>query len=326
VVAFSSRQICNGQIQVQAPKGRSEALCKGGKRGQCETGQNFSLVPNVAAIQVAKKLVNSDFKNNRVEDPTKICEKQQKKVKKFCKEYFDKAVAKHRAYEQKKAERLAKEGEGQPGCSKNGDSKPGSGSPLPARYDMVDAKDDDSDDDDVKTSDDEVGKTEGKQFSPAFDGECLKRKRAATDDRRPDDRGVSPSKRQKSSTPTPTAEGHPAMDLGGEVGDSEEYHIRSRRDGYDEEEGAIPPPPPPPPPPPMGVQTDEDDDIQNDDDDETAEMGVDPDFGKPLRYDKLREDEAHQNGFPSDSPISDGYCAGGNEELKPPPIGIEGRV
>ena len=54
------------------------------------------------AKEVAKKLVNSDFKNNRVEDPTQISEKQQKKVKNFCKEYFDKAVVKQREREKKK--------------------------------------------------------------------------------------------------------------------------------------------------------------------------------------------------------------------------------
>ena len=45
------------------------------------------------AKEIGKKLVASDFKHNRVEDPTKITDKQEKKVKKYVKEFFDKAVA-----------------------------------------------------------------------------------------------------------------------------------------------------------------------------------------------------------------------------------------
>ena len=41
------------------------------------------------AKEVGKKLVASDFKNNRVQDPTKISEKQEKKVKSYVKEYFE---------------------------------------------------------------------------------------------------------------------------------------------------------------------------------------------------------------------------------------------
>lgn len=48
-------------------------------------------------IQVSKKLVNSDFKNNRVTDPNTISSKQEKAVKKYVKEFFDKAVLKHRS-------------------------------------------------------------------------------------------------------------------------------------------------------------------------------------------------------------------------------------
>ena len=62
-------------------------------------------------MKISKKLVSSDFKNNRVEDPTKISSRQEKQVKKHVKEYFDKAVAKKREHEKKKAERVSKEGE-----------------------------------------------------------------------------------------------------------------------------------------------------------------------------------------------------------------------
>lgn len=59
------------------------------------------------AKEVGKKLVASDFKNNRVEDPTKISEKQEKKVKKYVREYFEKAVEKKRAMDKRKKEKVA---------------------------------------------------------------------------------------------------------------------------------------------------------------------------------------------------------------------------
>ncbi|ORY70083.1 uncharacterized protein BCR38DRAFT_99314 [Pseudomassariella vexata] len=61
------------------------------------------------AKDINKKLVSSDYKNKRVEDPTKISSKQEKKVKKYVKEFFDKAVTKYNAHEKKKAERVARD-------------------------------------------------------------------------------------------------------------------------------------------------------------------------------------------------------------------------
>ncbi|KAK0621509.1 methyltransferase-like protein [Bombardia bombarda] len=57
------------------------------------------------ARDVNKKLVASDYKHNRVDDPTRISSKQEKKVKKYVKEFFDRALVKFRELEQKKAER-----------------------------------------------------------------------------------------------------------------------------------------------------------------------------------------------------------------------------
>lgn len=60
------------------------------------------------AKDVSKKLVASDYKNKRVEDPTSITEKQEKKIRKFVKEFFDRAVQKyHELEKRKKAERAA---------------------------------------------------------------------------------------------------------------------------------------------------------------------------------------------------------------------------
>lgn len=169
-------------------------------------------------MQVAKKLVNSDFKNNRVEDPNKISEKQQKQVKKFCKEYFDKAVVKHREYEKKRRERKAKE------ALEKGETP--TTSEIKADVNSAAVKEDGSDDEDLNMSDDE-GKDNGStspndrvlsksQIStppappPPPEDEAeqessgLKRKREGEyDDERTEDREYSPIKRQRSQTPPP---------------------------------------------------------------------------------------------------------------------------
>ena len=61
------------------------------------------------AKEISKKLVMSDFKNNRVGDPTKIDGKKEKQVKAYVKEYFDKAAKKHKEREERRAERRAKQ-------------------------------------------------------------------------------------------------------------------------------------------------------------------------------------------------------------------------
>lgn len=69
------------------------------------------------AREVNKKLVSSDYKNNRVDDPTSITPKQEKKVKKYVRDYFEKAVLKYKDHEKRKAERATKptaEGSSQP--------------------------------------------------------------------------------------------------------------------------------------------------------------------------------------------------------------------
>lgn len=60
------------------------------------------------AKEVSKKLVASDYKNNRVEDPTKITDKQEKKVRAFTKDFFEKAVVKRKSIDRQKRERDAR--------------------------------------------------------------------------------------------------------------------------------------------------------------------------------------------------------------------------
>ncbi|KAI9887678.1 MAG: histone methyltransferase set2 [Watsoniomyces obsoletus] len=59
------------------------------------------------AKEVGKSLVKSDFKHNRVEDPTQITSKQERQVKAFVKNYFDKAVVKKEQHDRRKEERQA---------------------------------------------------------------------------------------------------------------------------------------------------------------------------------------------------------------------------
>jgi len=57
------------------------------------------------AKEVNKKLVASDYKNGRVEDPRKISSKQEKKVRAYVKDFFDRAVEKHHERERRRAKR-----------------------------------------------------------------------------------------------------------------------------------------------------------------------------------------------------------------------------
>ncbi|KAI1375890.1 hypothetical protein F4677DRAFT_104534 [Hypoxylon crocopeplum] len=56
--------------------------------------------------EVNKKLVASDYKNKRVDDPTSITERQGRKVKQFVKQFFERAVERHREREKRKAEQV----------------------------------------------------------------------------------------------------------------------------------------------------------------------------------------------------------------------------
>lgn len=64
------------------------------------------------AKDVSKKLVSSDYKNNRVEDPTTISEKQEKKIRKYVKDFLDRAVQKYHELEKRKTERAVGSGHG----------------------------------------------------------------------------------------------------------------------------------------------------------------------------------------------------------------------
>jgi hypothetical protein len=137
---------------------------------------------------VAKKLVASDYKNNRVDDPTIISDKQQSKVRRYVKEYFYKAVAK-KAEHDKRAKAKERAAKGSNGNSKGEDSK------APEE----DLKAEESDED-IHMSDDEAEEADT-SLGDAASNEDLKRKRVEDLE---DTEGEGSSKRLKdSATPEP---------------------------------------------------------------------------------------------------------------------------
>lgn len=143
--------------------------------------------------------MNSDFKNNRVEDPRQISSRQEKQVKKYVKEYFEKAVVKKRAYDQKKAGRHDKTADP-------------SALHQPTGLDEV-TKGNDSDEElDIGLSDNEGGRPKPNSETPTtpldqpFNGDRLKRKRGTPDvpgSDNTEDEPATPSKRLRSETPPP---------------------------------------------------------------------------------------------------------------------------
>lgn len=129
------------------------------------------------AKDVAKKLVASDYKAGRVENPTKISEKQQKKVKAYCKDYFEKAASKYKKLEEEKAAKRDKHGHSSPKASS---SHP---TPIHSPSHMIDQTIRDTpkkeeEDEDVKMSDIEDHEMMPLSPSESTKYDSLKRKRS----------------------------------------------------------------------------------------------------------------------------------------------------
>lgn len=175
------------------------------------------------AKDVAKKLVASDYKAGRVENPTKISEKQQKKVKAYCKDYFEKAAQKHKKIEEEKTARKDKLGASSP--------KPSSLQPTPLNsppatgHSQLETPKKEEDDEDIKMSDIEDHDTMPQSPSESTKYDSLKRKRSADLDalvkEEDDDLTKSPAKKLN-------------LDIN----------------------AILAPPPPPPPAPPAGTPSD----------------------------------------------------------------------
>ena len=165
------------------------------------------------AKEVSKKLVSSDYKNKRVQDPTKVSDSQSKKVKRYVKEFLDRAVEKKKERDAHSARKAAREPSkakyhDQPVESTTPRSPPPSTDPLTGHaWALEHDERGDASDDDIEIEPSPDASSEG----------ATKRKRDADD------------------TP-PTAES-PIDD---------EACVAKRRKSED----VVPTPPPPPPPPP----------------------------------------------------------------------------
>ena len=142
-----------------------------------------------------------------MEDPTKISSRQEKQVKKYVHDYFEKAVVKKKEHDRKKSERKAREVE--------------LGGPLTSTTATKVKKDEEEEEKsdgehDVAMSDDEDLKLKRESatpmtpLDPQSNAEGLKRKREEDepDDMRRDD--ATPSKRLRSETPPPPPPPPPA--------------------------------------------------------------------------------------------------------------------
>ena len=227
------------------------------------------------AKEISKKLVSSDFKNHRVEDPTKIDSKKEKQIKTYVKDYFDKAAKKHKEREQRRAERKAEQ------TSTNASSA----TKVPAKTKKEDEESDG--DQDMAVSDDEDLKTKLEASTPitpmdqmsAVDG--LKRKREdleGYDSMKLEDLESTPNKMIKSETPPPPPPPPPApseevlqspaschLGMTGMTGMEEEsfaYHSNNTPMYSADSPADVlmsiaeAPPPPPPPIPPASVECD----------------------------------------------------------------------
>ncbi|KAB5570362.1 hypothetical protein GE09DRAFT_705644 [Coniochaeta sp. 2T2.1] len=102
------------------------------------------------AKEISKKMVASDYKNNRVNDPTSMSSEQARRAKKYVKEFLDKAVVKYRDYEKRKAEKEVKLN---PKPKDGGDAKStASAPPEPERADEEVVLTDDEDDSPTSSS------------------------------------------------------------------------------------------------------------------------------------------------------------------------------
>lgn len=114
------------------------------------------------AKEVSKKIVATDFKSKRVDNPSKISDKHAKSVKKYVHQTFEKAVKKKAEHDKRKADKGAK---GEESHTPPGSPQAAAGSPL---KDEVD---------DPVLSDDDGGDAEATPADSADSSSALKRRR-----------------------------------------------------------------------------------------------------------------------------------------------------
>lgn len=150
-----------------------------------------------------------------MKDPTKITSDQEKKIKKHVKEFFEKAAAKKKEYDRKKAERKAKEAA----------AKGASATPMDIKVNSDNAKvkaeeDEKADVSDIELEEEKIEPDSPSEPSPSSSE--LKRKReGSANDVSPADDDATQSKKLKAETPPPPPPPPPpAEDIPDAVDDS----------------------------------------------------------------------------------------------------------
>ena len=174
------------------------------------------------AKEFAKKMVDSDFKKGRVEDPSKISDKQAKNVRKHAQDFFEKAVKKKGEADRRRAEKKANTGE-------DGSHTP-TGSPHATAGSPIE------DDVDVALSDDEAGGPEDTPGESSNSPTALKRRREDLFNGAEDDELVLKKLRtetEDAARPPPPPPPPPAEDFNGEPMDTEESTLTPNVDAED---------------------------------------------------------------------------------------------
>ena len=141
------------------------------------------------AKEFAKKMVASDFKKGRVEDPSKISDKQAKSVKKHAQEFFEKAVKKKDEADKRKSENKANKNDGE--------SHTPVGSPPPTAGSPMDR------DEKVEPSDDEAGEPEATPAESSSSATATKRRLEELANGEDDDLTIKRQRTETDDAPPP---------------------------------------------------------------------------------------------------------------------------
>lgn len=144
------------------------------------------------AKDLAKKMVDSDFKKGKVQDPSKISDKQAKSVKKHAQDFFEKALSKSQEAEKRRAERRA--------AKKEGGSNTPAGSPPAAAGGPVETEDAE-----IALSDNEEDELEGTPVETTDSPSTLKRRLSniANGAEEDDDAGLKRQRTESEQAPPP---------------------------------------------------------------------------------------------------------------------------
>jgi hypothetical protein len=174
-------------------------------------------------------MVESDYKNNRVQDPTRVPSKQVKAIKKYVVDFFNKAVKKRREHDKKKKERADAEETEKKAAEKAGSTTPPI---LPARATEVDKVEDEED---VQLSDDEM------DGASDDDNDNGKRKRASETPATPlDGEEQSILKKPKLEAPPPPPPPPPPaedVDMGESDTPTHDVPLKVESDDWEKQEG-----------------------------------------------------------------------------------------